>query len=341
MLAIFATLFGSATSLGLGALQINGGLNYLTGMPSNNGIAVVIIAVLTAAFIVSAISGVHRGIQWLSNTNMVLAIALVLFLFIVGPTVFILNTFTEALGGYLANLIPMSFRTAAFSDDAWLASWTIFYWAWWISWSPFVGAFIARISRGRTIREFVVGVILVPSLVSFVWFAVLGGAAINLELTGTGNISGAVENGLENALFATLGQFPLAGLMSVIAIVLVALFFVSGADAASVVMGTLSSGGNLNPARPVVIIWGALTGATAAVALLADGLDGLQTAAILSAAPFLLVMIGMCWSILRALRAEELPGRAPEPERALSRPTGAPAPQQARAIDPTDPASRR
>jgi glycine betaine transporter len=258
-------------------------------------IAIVVIAVLTLAFVVSAVSGVHRGIQWLSNTNMVLAI--------------ILNTFTESLGGYLANLIPMSFRTAAFGDADWLASWTIFYWAWWISWAPFVGTFIARISRGRTIREFVVGVLLVPSVVSFVWFAVLGGTAIDLELRGVGDISGAVNEGLENALFATLNQFPLAGLMSLIAVILVALFFVSGADAASVVMGMLSSRGNINPQAWVVVIWRTLTGT--AILLLAVGLDGLQTAAILSAAPFVLVMIGLCWSLFRALRTEQVPGRAP------------------------------
>jgi glycine betaine transporter len=318
----------------LAPCRSTGGLNYLADIPNSTTIAVIVIAVLTLAFIASAVSGVHRGIQWLSNINMVLAVILLLFLFVVGPTVFILNTFTEALGGYLANLIPMSFRTAAFSDDAWLASWTIFYWAWWISWSPFVGTFIARISRGRTIREFVVGVILVPSVVSFVWFAVLGGTAINLELSGGGNIADAVNKGLENALFSTLNQFPLAALMSVIAIVLVALFFVSGADAASMVMGMLSSKGNIDPARPVVIVWGTLTGAAAAIALLADGLSGLQTAAILSAAPFVLIMIGLCFSIFKALRAERLPREAPEPERARTRPTGAPAPQQARAVEP-------
>ena len=294
---------------------------------------------MTFAFVVSAVTGVHRGIQWLSNTNMVLAGVLIVFLFLVGPTVFILNTFTESLGAYLANLIPMSFRTAAFEDAEWLASWTIFYWAWWISWAPFVGTFIARISRGRTIREFVVGVLLVPSVVSFVWFAVLGGTAINLELRGVGDISGAVNEGLENALFATLNQFPLAGLMSLIAIILVALFFVSGADAASVVMGMLSSRGNINPQAWIVVIWGSLTGAAAAILLLAGGLDGLQTAAILSAAPFVLVMIGLCWSLFRALRTEQVPGvvpttEAPEPGRAMSRPSGVSAPQQMAREDP-------
>jgi glycine betaine transporter len=299
----------------------------------------VVIAVLTAAFVISAVSGVHRGIQWLSNTNMVLPVVLITFLFLVGPTVFILNTFTESLGAYLANLIPMSFRTAAFGDAEWLSSWTIFYWAWWISRAPFVGTLIARISRGRTIREFVVGVLLVPSVVSFVWFAVLGGTAINLELRGVGDISGAVNEGLENALFATLNQFPLAGLMSLIAIILVAFFFVSGADAASVVMGMLSSRGNINPQSWIVVIWGTLTGAAAAILLLAGGLDGLQTAAILSAAPFVLVMIGLCWSLLKALRTEQVPGvipgaEAPEPGRAMSRPRGVSSPQQMAREDP-------
>jgi len=334
ILAIFATLFGSATSLGLGALQINGGLNYLWDVPNSVTVAILVIAVMTALFVISAVTGVHRGIQWLSNTNMVLAIILVLFLFVLGPTVFILNTFVESLGGYLANLIPMSFRSGAFSSDSWLASWTIFYWAWWISWTPFVGTFIARISRGRTIREFVVGVLLIPSVVSFVWFAVLGGTAINLELSGVGNIADAVSKGPEIALFATLNQFPLAGVMSLLAVILVALFFISGADAASVVMGMLSSRGVLDPRGLIIIIWGVLTGAAAAICLLAGGLDGLQTAAIISAAPFVLVMIGLCWSIFKELRGETLPGVAPEPERAAARPRGTAAPQQTSSLDP-------
>jgi glycine betaine transporter len=334
ILAIFATLFGSATSLGLGALQINGGLEYIWSVPNSTAVAIVIIAVMTALFVVSAVTGVHRGIQWLSNTNMVLALILVLFLFVLGPTVFILNTFVESLGGYLANLIPMSFRSGAFSSDSWLASWTIFYWAWWISWTPFVGTFIARISRGRTIREFVIGVLLIPSVVSFVWFAVLGGTAINLELRGVGNIADAVSQGPEVALFATLNQFPLATVMSLLAVILVALFFISGADAASVVMGMLSSRGTLDPRGLIVIIWGVLTGAAAAICLLARGLEGLQTAAIISAAPFVLVMIGLCWSLFKELRGEALPGVAPEPERAAIRPSGTAAPQQTSSLDP-------
>jgi choline/carnitine/betaine transport len=176
ILAIFATLFGTATSLGLGALQINGGLNYLSdSIPLSTGVAIGVIVTMTVLFILSAISGVHRGIQWLSNLNMVLAVLLVLFLLVVGPTIFILNTFTESLGAYASNLVTMSFRTAAFGEAEWLVAYTLFYWAWWISWTPFVGTFIARISKGRTIREFVLGVLLVPSVVTFVWFSVLGG----------------------------------------------------------------------------------------------------------------------------------------------------------------------
>ncbi|HET7272632.1 MAG TPA: BCCT family transporter [Rubrobacter sp.] len=335
ILAIFATLFGTATSLGLGALQITGGLNYLNDSIPADSIswAMGIIAFMTVAFILSAVSGVHRGIQWLSNVNMVLAVVLVLFLVVVGPTVFIFNTFTESVGGYFANLIPMSFRTAAFGDADWLASWTIFYWAWWISWTPFVGTFIARISKGRTIREFVLGVLVVPSLVTFVWFGVLGGSALNLSLGGDPGIVDAVSQSPAAALFATLNEFPLAVVMSVLAMVLVALFFISGADAGAVVMGMLSSRGVLEPNRMVVVIWGVLAGSAAAICLLANGLEGLQTAAIISAAPFVLVMIGLCYSLFKELRTELLPERrrAPEPERAATRPTGAPAPQQMRA----------
>jgi glycine betaine transporter len=351
ILAIFATLFGSATSLGLGALQINQGLEAMFGFGGREavGLAIVIIAVLTLAFILSAISGVHRGIQWLANTNMVLALFLLVFVFFLGPTVFILNAFTESLGGYMANLIPMSFRTAAFSDGEFVSAWTVFYWAWWISWAPFVGTFIARISRGRTIREFVLGVILAPSVVSFVWFAILGGAAINLQLSGAvDNLAETAASNQPGALFLTLEQFPLFWLTAGITIVLVALFFVSGADAASMVMGMLSSRGNLHPKRWTLIVWGTFTGAAAAICLLAGAIQGsvdaalsaLQAVAIASAAPFVLILIGLCFSILKSLREEPVAGpeptAAPEPGRAMSRPSGAPTPQQMSAEDPRE-----
>ena len=325
ILAIFATMFGSATSLGLGALQIGSGLNFVWDVESSNGLAVVIIGVLTLLFVVSAVSGVERGVQWLSNFNMLLAIALLLFILVVGPTVFIFGTLVEATGDYFGGLVGRSFRTGAFGGAEWLGNWTIFYWVWWMSWTPFVGTFLARISKGRTIREFVIGVLLIPSGVSFVWFAILGGAAINLQLTGEANLTDAVAQP-EVALFTLLEQFPLATLTSIVVIVLVAVFFVSGADAASIVMGMLTCRGILEPPRAIVAFWGVAMGSVAVVLLLAGGLETLQQAAIVAGAPFALVMIGLCVSFYKALREEEIPAleRAtvtiPEPPAAQPRP---------------------
>ena len=307
MLAIFATLFGSAASLGLGALQIRSGLQIVTGIgETGNAILVVIITVLTVCFVLSAVSGVARGIQWLSNINMVLALSLAMFVFVVGPTIFILNLLPTALGSYFADLNMMSARTGAEGADvdAWLQSWTIFYWAWWVSWTPFVGMFIARISRGRTIRQFVAGVLVVPSLVSLVWFAVFGGAAINAQQNGT-DLAG--EGGVEAQLFSLLDQYPIATITSVIVMILVAIFFVSGADAASIVMGSLSQKGTIKPSRGTVVFWGVATGAVAAVMLLVggeDALTGLQTITIIAALPFLLVMVGLCVALVKDLRRD-------------------------------------
>jgi len=312
ILAIFATMFGSATSLGLGALQINSGLNFVWDVKSSNGLAVVIIGVLTLLFVVSAVSGVERGVQWLSNFNMLVAIGLLLFILIVGPTVFIFGTLVEGTGDYFGGLIGRSFRTGAFGGSEWLGSWTIFYWVWWMSWTPFVGTFLARISKGRTIREFVIGVLLIPSGVTFVWFAILGGAAINIQLTGEANLADAVARP-EVALFTLLEQFPLATLTSIVVIVLVAVFFVSGADAASIVMGMLTCRGILEPPRLIVAFWGVAMGGVAVVLLLAGGLETLQQAAIVAGAPFALVMIGLCVSFFKALRAEEIPAVEPRP----------------------------
>ncbi|GAA2151656.1 BCCT family transporter [Nocardioides koreensis] len=309
MLAIFATLFGSAASLGLGALQIRSGLHIVSGWSATgNGILIGIIAILTVAFVLSAVSGVAKGIQWLSNINMVLAIALALFVFVVGPTVFILNLVPTSLGSYIQNLAMMSARTGAEGGktNEWLQSWTVFYWAWWLSWTPFVGMFIARISRGRTIRQFVSGVLLVPSLVSMVWFAIFGGAAIKLQQTGT-DIAGA--GGVETQLFTTLEAYPLATVASIVVMVLVAIFFVSGADAASIVMGTLSERGTIEPSKPTVIFWGVATGAVAAVMLLvggSDALTGLQTITIVAALPFVVVMIGLAVALVKDLRSDPL-----------------------------------
>ncbi|MDX1884056.1 BCCT family transporter [Mycolicibacterium sp. 120270] len=309
MLAIFATLFGSAASLGLGTLQIRSGLHIVAGLSeTGNSVLIVIITVLTMAFVLSAVSGVARGIQWLSNINMVLAVMLALFVFVVGPTVFILNLLPTSIGSYAQYLAMMSARTGAEGADVdtWLQSWTIFYWAWWISWTPFVGMFIARISRGRTIRQFVTGVLLVPSLVSLVWFAVFGGAAINIQ---QGGVDLAGEGSIEQQLFSLLDQYPIAIIASVLVMVLVAIFFVSGADAASIVMGSLSERGTIKPSRGTVIFWGVAMGAVALVMLLVggeDALTGLQTITIIAALPFVLVMIGLAVALVKDLRNDPL-----------------------------------
>ncbi|XVX21671.1 BCCT family transporter [Actinomycetota bacterium] len=305
MFAIFATLFGSATSLGLGALQIGSGLEVVgwTGK-AGNALLISIIVVLTLCFILSAVSGVARGIQWLSNINMVLAVVLALFVFVLGPTVFILNLVPTTIGSYFEDLAEMSARTEAIGGDGmreWLSGWTVFYWAWWVSWTPFVGMFIARISRGRTIRSFVAGVLFVPSVVSLIWFAIFGGAGIFAQEHGT-DIAGQAN--AESQLFALLDSMPASTIMSVIVMLLVAIFFVSGADAASIVMGTLSERGTLEPRRPTVIFWGAATGAVAAIMLMiggADALAGLQTVTIIAALPFLIIMSGMAVALVRDL----------------------------------------
>jgi choline/carnitine/betaine transport len=311
ILAIFATLFGSAASLGLGALQIGGGLMAGGFMSSvSTTLLVVIIVTLTICFILSAVSGVSKGVQWLSNVNMVLAGILALVVFVGGPTVLILNLLPTAIGDYFTDLGQMAARTAATGGDAtatWLAGWTVFYWAWWISWTPFVGMFIARISRGRTIRQFIAGVVLIPSAVSLLWFAIFGGAAINLQRSGTDLASRPTEG----QLFGLLDTMPLSAVLGVIAMLLVAIFFVAGADAASIVMGTLSQRGTIHPTRGVVVFWGATMGAIGAIMLVVgggegDALAGIQNITIIMAAPFGLVMVLMCVALARDLRSDPL-----------------------------------
>jgi choline/carnitine/betaine transport len=309
VMAIFATLFGSAASLGLGALQIGGGLQaggYLASAPTT--LLVVVIVVLTIAFVASAVSGVAKGIQWLSNINMVLAVVLAAFVFVAGPTILILNLLPTAIGDYFGNLAQMAARTGAAGGDAtetWLSGWTVFYWAWWISWTPFVGMFIARISRGRTIKQFVAGVILVPSAVSLLWFAIFGGAAVSIQRAGTDLASESPEA----QLFGVLEAYPLGAALGIVAMVLVSIFFVSGADAASIVMGTLSQRGALHPSRGIVVFWGVVMGAIAAVMLLVggdDALTGIQNLTIIMAVPFGLVMVLLCLALTKDLRHDPL-----------------------------------
>ncbi|MER7830413.1 MULTISPECIES: BCCT family transporter [unclassified Streptomyces] len=304
LLAVFATVFGTATSLGLGALQVAEGLDLTAGLTATRTTQLVIIAVLSAAFVLSAFSGLHRGIKWLSTLNITLAALLMVFVFLVGPTVYILDSIPASVGGYLQNLLPMASRTGAFSDHSWLGAWTIFYWAWWLSWAPFVGTFIARISHGRTIREFLIGVLLVPSGATVVWFCVMGGSALRLESTGAADLAGAVQDGAEASLFAMLDALPLGTITSFLAMVLVMTYFITSADSASLVMGSLTSRGALHPPTWLVVGWGVLMAAVAAVLLVVGGLNSLQTATILVALPFVVVMLCLCWALLRELRED-------------------------------------
>lgn len=303
-LAIIATAFGIATSLGLGAMQINGGLNFLLNVPNRAGVQLIIIAAVTFLFILSASTGVNKGIRYLSNLNLGIAALLLLFVLVVGPTFFIVDAFTSTIGSYIGNLIPMSFRMTPFTQGTFVGTWTIFYWAWWISWGPFVGSFIARISRGRTVREFVMGVLIVPTLLSALWFAVFGGTSLYYEMFKHRGIADAVNEDVTSALFVLLQQLPAGGAISAIATVLIVTFFVTSADSATFVLGMLSSHGHPNPRLLTKLIWGLLSSGIAAVLLLSGGLTGVQTASITIALPFAVIMLLMVFATHRVLKEE-------------------------------------
>ena len=302
VLAVIATAFGVAASLGMGALQINSGLAALMGVPVNPVWQVGIILVTTVLFVTSSVSGVGRGIKWLSNTNLMLAALLALAIFVLGPTVAIIDTFTTTLGSYVSEFVRMSLRTTPFRDSGWVGGWTIFYWAWWVSWSPFVGLFIARVSRGRSIREFVLGTVLAPTLAGFLWFSVFGGTALTLEVMRGIPLSEAVSADVSTALFAMFDALPLGAIMSVVATVLVIVFFVTSGDSATLVLSMMSTGGNENPPARVKIIWGALISGIAISLLLAGGLKAVQTATIVFAVPFALVIVLMAIALWRGVR---------------------------------------
>src|ERR687894_791550 len=312
VIAILATLFGVAVSLGLGTLQIAAGLNTVFGVPSTITVLLIIIAATAIAYMLSASTPLDKGINLLSQASMYVAAVLLVYFIIVGPTILQLNAFTQEIGVYLANLVPQSFRLAAFDpgEQAWLGSWTIFFWATWIAWGPYVGAFIARVSRGRTIREFVVGVLIGPSVFSMIWFSVFGAAGIRLDNQTNGRLGDAVANdGAAIALFEFLGQYPLALLTSLVALFLVFIFFVAGADAGTIVLGSMSAGGVLNPKTSIKLTWGVIMAALAVALLLAggggpDALSGLTNGAILAATPFGILMVPMCYGLYKTLKTD-------------------------------------
>ncbi|WP_101843605.1 BCCT family transporter [Halobacillus sp. Marseille-P3879] len=302
-LAVVATVVGVAATLGFGTAQINEGLGFLFNTPNNYWVQLLILVIATGLFIFSAWSGVSRGIKYLSNINMILGFLLMILLLIVGPTLYILNMFTDSLGGYITNFFNMSFRIAPLDEEGrtWIDSWTIFYWAWWISWSPFVGIFIARISRGRTIKEFMMGVLFVPSLVCFIFFAVFGVSALDLEQQGVATIS---DFPMETATFAMLEQYPLGMLMSFVTIVVIAVFFITSADSATFVLGMLSTSGSLNPSGMVKIVWGLSLSAMAAIIVYFGGTQGLQNVLIIAAFPFSVVVLLMGYSFFKSANQE-------------------------------------
>jgi glycine betaine transporter len=302
--ATIATTFGVATSLGLGTLQINSGLSHVLGIPNNTTIQMIIIAIVTILYMVSATTGLDKGIRYLSNLNLGLAVALLLFVIVVGPTSFIFDALTTTIGGYIGNIIPMSFRLSPFTQGTWVGAWTLFYWAWWISWAPFVGTFIARVSKGRTIKEFVLGVLLVPTLFGTIWFSAFGGSALFFELFENKGIVDAVSNDVTTALFITLEQFPLGTILAGLGTLLIITFFITSADSATLVLGMLTSKGVLNPANSTKIIWGVLQSSIAAVLLWSGGLNGLQTASIVAALPFAVIMVLMVVALSKSLNEE-------------------------------------
>ncbi|MCU0763678.1 MAG: BCCT family transporter [Hydrogenophaga sp.] len=304
VLAVIATAFGVAASLGMGALQINSGLNAVFGLPVGDVSQIGIIVVVTVLFLASAVTGVSRGIKWLSSINLVLAALLTLFIFAVGPTVAIIDTFTNTLGSYVSEFVRMSLRMTPFRDSGWVGGWTVFYWAWWVSWSPFVGLFIARVSRGRSIREFILGTVLAPTLAAFVWFSVFGGTALNMEIMQGLPMAEAVGADVSTALFAMFETLPLAALLSVVATVLVLVFFVTSGDSATLVLGMMSTGGQANPGVRVKVVWGMLVSGIAISLLLAGGLKAVQTATIVFALPFTLVIVLMAVALWRGVRED-------------------------------------
>ncbi|ESR25279.1 BCCT family transporter [Lutibaculum baratangense] len=304
--AVFGTMFGIVTSLGLGVMQISAGLGTVFGTPDTLWMQIALIAFITALATISVVLGLDKGIKRISTFNIGLSIAMLAFVIAVGPTLFIIDSYIENIGTYLHSVLSLSFWNEAYSDENWQGSWTIFYWAWWVSWSPFVGIFIARISRGRTIREFVVGVFLIPSAILFLWFTAFGGTAIHMELAGDPGLIEATREDYGNAVFALVGHFPFSSLLSVLIIVMIIVWFVTSSDSGSFVIDMLTAGGDPNPPRIQRVFWAITEGCVAAVLLVAGGLEALQAAAVVAGFPFAFVLLVIAYALLRALGRDRL-----------------------------------
>ena len=306
ILAVFGTMFGIVTSLGLGVMQINAGLTSLFGLPDSLLLQIGLVAAITACATLSVVAGLDNGIKRISNFNIYLSFAMLAFIVAMGPALFIFDSFIENMGAYIENFVYFSFWSESYSGTNWQVDWTLFYWAWWISWSPFVGIFIARISRGRTIREFALGVLLIPSTILFFWFTAFGGVAVHMELMGDPGLVAAVQDDYGRAIFDLLQFYPLPTLTTLVVLFMILVWFVTSSDSGSFVIDMLTAGGDDNPPKVQRIFWAVTEGAIAAVLLVAGGLKALQSAAVVAGFPFAFVLLVMMWGLVRALGRDKL-----------------------------------
>lgn len=304
ILAVLATLFGLATSLGIGASQAGAGIEYVFGLENTTNLQIMIIAGVTAIATISVVLGIDKGVKVLSEFNIRLAGLFLLFILVVGPTLYILGSFIQNLGHYVQNFPTYTSWTQTYEEGEFMSTWTVFYWAWWISWSPYVGMFIARVSKGRTVKQFVLGVLIVPTIITFLWMSGFGGSALFLETNGIAEIASAVEADQTTSLFVLLDQFPWAMVTSFLAIILVLSFFVTSSDSGSLVIDGLTSGGKLDAPVGQRVFWATTEGLVAAVLLLGGGLGALQAGAISTGLPFVIILLLMCYSLQRGLQKE-------------------------------------
>ncbi|MBR7889677.1 BCCT family transporter [Marinomonas sp. A79] len=309
LLAIFSTLFGTATTLGLGVSQMNAGLNYLFGMSISTQSQLILIAVVTLVATLSALSGVGRGIKTLSIWNIRLSVLVIVFFVVAGPTVFLLDLAVSSVGDYAVSFVAMGFWVDLNPEGQWQGWWTIFYWGWWLSWGPLVGMFIARISRGRTIRQFMLSALIIPPLGGFIWIVVFGGTALHIDLFQGGHLTQVVNDDITQALYSTieaLGVESLTGPVALLSTILIVTWFVTSADSGTLVISTIISQGSAHPPKWLRLAWGVGLGVVSAVLLLAGGLDALKTASIIAAFPFSIILVFMCWALAKGLNDEKM-----------------------------------
>jgi glycine betaine transporter len=306
IVTLVASLFGMATTIGLGTMQLSAGLTYNYGIPASINLNLVVLAIVTACYLASACLPIAKGIKRGSNLSMIACISLLIFVFLLGPTKFILDNFFNATGIYIQNFFTMSLWLEPIQKSGWLGSWTIFYWAWWVAWAPFVGMFIAKISKGRTIREFVFGALVAPTVLDMIFFGIFGSTALKMELTQAtkGLLYAAINKDVASSIYVLLQQFPLANITAVVTLFVIFTFFVVSADSCTIVLAMLSSGGDEKPKTSLKIFWGLVMGVSAGVLMLMGGLEALQMASIVGAFPFILIMFFICYALIKVIKAE-------------------------------------